>query len=241
MNKQPPEKVRFRPEGKLEVHSIFPTIQGEGPFVGTPCVFIRLAGCNLQCPGCDTEYTNYRTITTPEAILASVNAKAPKDIKLVVITGGEPFRQDLGPLLAALLADRFYVQIETNGTLPPSEYPGVTYNRIPEMRLGVTVVCSPKTGKIHPKLIPVLGALKYVLSSGQVCTNDGLPLAALDHPTGPGGLARPPKDFKGLVYVQPRDNHSQEENSRNLQAAIQSSMKYGHLLCIQAHKIIGVE
>ena len=53
-NGQPIEKVQRTFDGTLEVHSIFKTIQGEGPFCGTPAVFIRLAGCNLQCPWCDT-------------------------------------------------------------------------------------------------------------------------------------------------------------------------------------------
>ena len=55
INKQPIEKREPSYEGTLQVHSIFKTIQGEGPFCGTPCVFVRLAGCNLQCPACDTD------------------------------------------------------------------------------------------------------------------------------------------------------------------------------------------
>ena len=50
----------------LQVNSIFYTIQGEGPFAGRPAIFIRLAGCNLQCPGCDTEYTKRQTMTVDE-------------------------------------------------------------------------------------------------------------------------------------------------------------------------------
>jgi len=51
MNQQPIEKQFLHPKGDLEVHSIFLTIQGEGPFTGQRAVFVRLAGCNLQCPG----------------------------------------------------------------------------------------------------------------------------------------------------------------------------------------------
>ena len=51
-NTQEPEKIDR--DRHLDVHSIFHTIQGEGPYCGHPAVFIRLAGCNLQCPGCDT-------------------------------------------------------------------------------------------------------------------------------------------------------------------------------------------
>ena len=44
----------------LEVVDLWQTIQGEGPFAGMRAIFIRLAGCNLQCPFCDTDYTSKR-------------------------------------------------------------------------------------------------------------------------------------------------------------------------------------
>ena len=57
INSQAIEKSAHYTTRSYDVHSIFPTIQGEGPFVGQPAIFIRLAGCNLQCPACDTDYT----------------------------------------------------------------------------------------------------------------------------------------------------------------------------------------
>ena len=70
LNTQPIEKRHHKVD--LEVHSIFYTIQGEGPFCGTPAVFIRLAGCNLQCPSCDTNYTSKRRTMTAEEIVNEV-------------------------------------------------------------------------------------------------------------------------------------------------------------------------
>ena len=52
LNVQPPEKQVSRSDGFLDVVSVFKTIQGEGPFAGTPAIFVRTAGCNLFCPNC---------------------------------------------------------------------------------------------------------------------------------------------------------------------------------------------
>ena len=91
INIQPIEKYVQAENKMLDVHSIFYTIQGEGPFTGCPAVFVRLAGCNLKCPGCDTDYTSNRTPMTAEQILNKILELA-SPATLVVITGGEPFR-----------------------------------------------------------------------------------------------------------------------------------------------------
>ena len=57
VNEQKPMPKNYHDGYTLNVHSRAETIQGEGPYAGCPAAFIRLAGCNLQCPRCDTEYT----------------------------------------------------------------------------------------------------------------------------------------------------------------------------------------
>lgn len=235
INTQPIEK-RVPSDGlELDVQSIFRTIQGEGPFCGTPSVFVRLAGCNLQCPSCDTDYTQGRQLTSPKAIVALI--KQMQHDGLVVITGGEPFRQELQPLLALLVSAGYYVQIETNGTLEPTDFPFCT---LPDIRTGVYVVCSPKAGKVHPKINEVACCFKYVLSHASVREEDGLPIKALNHSAHPF-VARPPEDFHRPIYLQPMDAHSDEENALNLQAAIRSCMDYGYILQLQVHKILNME
>ena len=86
----------------LWVHSIFPTIQGEGIFAGVPAVFLRLGGCNLQCPFCDTDYTEGSEWMQGDQIVYLVRFFMPRKANLVVITGGEPMRQKLGPLIKTL-------------------------------------------------------------------------------------------------------------------------------------------
>ncbi|MFA7523067.1 MAG: 7-carboxy-7-deazaguanine synthase QueE [Halothiobacillaceae bacterium] len=234
MNQQPIEKRVRRADGQLSVHSVFYTIQGEGPFCGTPSVFIRLAGCNLQCPGCDTDYTSNRADTEPQALLDKVREYQPGG--LVVITGGEPFRQDITRLLNVLTDAGYYVQIETNGTLEPVEYP---YSTMPDIRTGVYVVCSPKAGKVHSRINDVACCFKYVIAHDSI-HDDGLPLRALEHRASPY-VARPPKNWARPIYLQPMDSKDEELNRLNLQAAIDSCMKFGYILQLQIHKIIDME
>jgi 7-carboxy-7-deazaguanine synthase len=230
-NQQPIEKPDFREDGSVTVIGIWDTIQGEGPYAGTPAVFIRLAGCNLQCPMCDTDYTEGKggpLRMYPPAIVRDVHeAAAGRPRKLVVLTGGEPFRQNVAPLIADLLTDGRRVQIETNGTLCPK---GVPFER-------VTVVCSPKAG-VNRNLAPHVTAWKYVLREGDIDPADGLPTSALGLDCRPG---RPPGGFRrGEVFVQPLDEQDEGRNRLNLEACIESCMKHGYRLTVQMHKAAGL-
>ena len=240
MNKQPTEKRQPSYHGQVDVHSIFHTIQGEGPFCGTPAVFIRLAGCNLQCPGCDTDYTSDRKLLGPYEILFEVNELMRRDRwarGLVVITGGEPFRQHIGELIHTLIDSGYYVQVESNGTMNP---PCAPWSQRTDERHGAYLVISPKTGKLNPLALEAACALKYVVEAGDVREEDGLPLTALRHSANPFP-ARPPSDWGRLVYVQPMDSKDDEKNRLNIQAAVRSCMEHGYILQLQVHKIIGVD
>lgn len=241
LNDQAIEKRVDRADGALDVHSIFYTIQGEGPFCGTPAIFVRLAGCNLQCPACDTEYTIGRKLMGPGAVVAEVNelwrAEKWRPGGLVVITGGEPFRQNLTRLLEGLRYAGYYVQIETNGTLPPSSY---NYNvDAVSDRAGVYIVCSPKSGKVHHEIWQQACCVKYVMEA-QNMLEDGLPATALMHSANPC-VARPPDWWDRPIYLQPMDAKNTAENARNVMAVRDSCMKHGYIMQLQIHKIIGVE
>lgn len=221
-NAQPKENLRRHPRPWLDIIDIFLTIQGEGPFTGHPAIFIRTAGCNLDCPGCDTNYTNGRRLVTIESLVAQ--AKELRQDCLVVITGGEPLRQStIGHVCSALLRANYKVQIETNGTF--------WWEDIQEK---VDIVCSPKTEKLHPDLR--VDAYKYVLTAGQVDEEDGLPLSVLGNGIRP---ARPPSSLIP-VYVAPADNKNEKENEENLRVAVQSVLKHGYVLSIQTQKIAGL-
>ena len=97
----------------IRVNSIFYTIQGEGFHSGARAVFIRLSGCNLACGFCDTEF-KYGEPRTCSWILSEVEMVGGS-CKFIVLTGGEPGMQNIGPLVDLLKKNDFYVTIETNG------------------------------------------------------------------------------------------------------------------------------
>ena len=100
----------------LALAEIFYSVQGEGTWTGTPAVFVRLAGCNLNCRFCDTDYGT-KAYASPERIVATVR-ELGGDCPMVVVTGGEPFAQTETPaLIDALRADGRRVHVESNGTL----------------------------------------------------------------------------------------------------------------------------
>ncbi len=124
---------------KLRVSEVYLSIQGEGPRVGSPTVFVRFAGCNLRCPGwaCDTPHAIdpalYRLdakLLTTEEIVQQVEDVAPTGSN-ICYTGGEPFLQNHDALQALVLAlsKKGYVvqEVFTNGTL---EYPEWVYEWI---------------------------------------------------------------------------------------------------------------
>lgn len=227
INIQPIERKAIGNGSALDVHSIFHTIQGEGPHTGRPAVFIRLAGCNLQCPACDTDYTSYRKIVDTNILVSEVKLLAPPTRAMVVITGGEPFRQNLSLLVRRLHDSGYEVQIETNGTLAPVEFPwGQAY-----------IVCSPKAGKVHKDLRDVIDCYKYVVAAGEIDPRDGLPLRALD------GVrpARPHEGFAGRVYVNPQDDKELIQNSANVKAALDVAMQFGYTFGLQVHKLVNME
>ena len=111
---------------QLVVNETFLSIQGESTQAGRLCFFIRLAGCNLNCTYCDTDYardTDSGTAMTVEHIVSQ--AKLSK-VRLVEITGGEPLIHAYTPILCqALLDEGLEVMVETNGSLPLSLLPSV--------------------------------------------------------------------------------------------------------------------
>jgi len=96
----------------MQIIEIYRSIQGESSFAGIPCIFVRLAACNLRCVWCDSEYTftggEHFTI---DSIMAQVNAFG---CKLVEVTGGEPLAQkEAFTLIERLCNDGFEVLVET--------------------------------------------------------------------------------------------------------------------------------
>src|SRR5215469_10538846 len=100
----------------LQLAEIFYSIQGEGTWTGTPAVFVRLAGCNLACDFCDTDYSTKAYATVADIVNRVRDAGG--DCPTVILTGGEPFAQAETPaLIDALRGDGRRVHVESNGTV----------------------------------------------------------------------------------------------------------------------------
>jgi 7-carboxy-7-deazaguanine synthase len=135
----------------LQVNEIFHSIQGESTHAGRPCVFVRLAGCNLRCEWCDTAYAFHEG--TPMTVEEVVRRVAAFGCPLVELTGGEPLLQpDAIPLLRALLATGVEVLLETSGSLP--------IDGVPEGVARIVDVKCPGSGESAKNLWENLDALR---------------------------------------------------------------------------------
>jgi 7-carboxy-7-deazaguanine synthase len=101
-------------EKTLTINEIYHSIQGESTWAGCPCVFVRLAFCDLRCSYCDTEYAFYEG--KKQALTEIIGAVAAFNCSLVEITGGEPLLQkNVLPLMTALADAGYTVLLETSG------------------------------------------------------------------------------------------------------------------------------
>ncbi len=147
----------------MQITEIYKSIQGESTHAGLPCVFVRLAGCNLRCSWCDSEYTfagGHRM--TIEEVVEQVEQLSRNG--LVEITGGEPMLQDreVVPLMHRLLDDGYIVLLETSGERP--------LVRVPKGVVKIVDVKCPNSGEPDSFDMQNLDALdsadevKFVLS-----------------------------------------------------------------------------
>ncbi len=133
----------------LQVTEIFYTLQGEGTWAGTPAVFIRLAGCNLACAFCDTDYAlrSMESIVDIVARVEELGGACP----MVVLTGGEPLAQSATPALVdALRAAGRRVHIESNGTI------------FVELPRDVWLCVSPKE-RVDPRMARRANEVKFIV------------------------------------------------------------------------------
>lgn len=217
----------------LPVNEIFETLQGEATFTGTPAVFLRLQGCPVGCPWCDTKHT-WGLDPADEIGVAGLLSKPPAaspsfarmtvpdigaaldrhDARHVVITGGEPCVHDLSRLTAALCASGRTVQLETSGTHP--------VRVVPE----TWVTVSPKVDM--PGGLPVL--------QGAVRRADELkwPVGKMDDVE---ALHRFLEKFAytGPVWLQPLSR-----SAKATALCVQQATVNGWRVSVQVHALIGV-
>ena len=138
--------------------------------------------------------------------------------QLVVITGGEPLRQNIIPLCEGLIEEGFLVQIETNGTLWRGDLPAA-----------VEVICSPKAGlngygALRGDIIPYLRALKYIISKTR---------EPYTH------VPSIPQTVE--TWLQPMDEGDATKNQQNLEYVTALAEQHGYKVSIQTHKVFSLD
>lgn len=197
---------------KMRVNETFLSLQGEGYFTGTPAFFLRLSGCNLQCPFCDTQHQSFTEMSVEE-IVQEASSHKPRHI---VITGGEPALQLTKSLVDKLHEAGFFIQVETNGTLPLPE--GIDW-----------VTASPKSSPVREDL--KIDELK-VLYKGIGDEPEHL-LKSLPKRGSRRGL---------FLYLQPLDTGNEERNRIILRDAIAYVLEHPQWrLSLQTHKLLGIK
>jgi 7-carboxy-7-deazaguanine synthase len=219
------------------VNEIFESIQGEGRFTGVPSVFLRLQGCPVGCPWCDTQHTwsvaSEDIITVTQ--LREKNAEAPThanmsvagfldeykkrgyQAKHIVITGGEPAMHDLLPLTTELLAQGWSVQIETSGTFALMCHKDVFVTVSPKINM-------PGKFPILPHVMARANEIKHAIAMQKHV--DELQALLLDCPV----------SGDTLIYLQPIS-----QQARATELAVATCIKQNWRLSLQTHKFIGIE
>ena len=220
-------------ESRYAVNDCYTCIQGEGVQTGVAMVLLRLHGCAVGCPWCDTKETwafGAEVTTVQEALGATPNyfwasAESIADYiqlnhagpRWILLTGGEPADYDLRPLVQALQAHGYRVALETSGTA------------LGHIDAGWDWVCvSPKIGMPGGKeiLLPALNCadeIKFVVGKSQ----DIDQLDAL--------LAQCQFEKPIQLCLQPI---SMSEKATKL--CMETVLKRGWRLSIQTHKLLGV-
>jgi organic radical activating enzyme len=111
-----PKSTRVVPV-RFPVNELFESVQGEGANSGLSVVFLRLGGCNLACPWCDTDSSIVEMLDA-ETILNRLSAFL---VRRLVLTGGEPLiHPSLDILLTHLKQAGYWIALETNGLIDPA-------------------------------------------------------------------------------------------------------------------------
>lgn len=250
LGNNPTRAQSLDPAGAMRVQEVFPTLQGEGPYAGQSAVFVRLAGCNLRCWFCDTDFeSNYSAAPLPaSALWARVQeefAKEAPESALVVLTGGEPFLQNFLPFVALCENAGIEVQVETAGTCWIAEAQRFIYNGT------LRLVCSPKTPYVHREIERWCHDYKYIVSARMpIDFRRGVPMyytqpsqfkrsAAPPDPKSAAPLFWP-ADPAATIWLQPCDEQDPALNAANRDLCVRLAMRSGHRVSVQLHKVLGL-
>lgn len=268
----PIRKVDATDTGEVtHVQEIFYTIQGEGPSSGTPAAFVRLNGCSLKCSFCDTDFeSDWKKMTAGE-IVAAIEEAMPdhftmnKDyLPLVVITGGEPLRQNISKLVDHLIASGYRVEIETSGS---SFHPG-NFSLLNCFQTGrLSMVCSPKTDTVNAAVRNMVegqstGYYKILTRVADGFLRNGSPCYTTQKDGRMVLISAQVMVIPSKVFVQPITEYRETflsrfdrwfghespatyaidnaATKRNEEYAAAVAMRYGFRLSLQVHKLLNL-
>jgi len=220
---------------RYPVNEIFFSMQGEGAFTGTPAAFVRMQGCPVGCPWCDTKHTWERKDMKRVAV-STILLKTevpteewtwftPEDIARtlsnwrchhVVITGGEPCAHDLEPLTALLERAGYRAQIETSGTFEIKASRGAYVTVSPKIDM-------PGGRKVLQSALERADEIKYPV--GRDRDVERLTSLILPH-------TKVPSD---RVFLQPLSM-----STKATELCINSARAKGWRVSVQTHKVAGV-
>lgn len=212
------------------------TIQGEGPYMGQPAVFVRMHGCNLRCWFCDTKFDGEEDAWVDQKHLfaLTLDLLLTHKCKLVVITGGEPVRWNLAEYIGDLTLFGVTVQVETAGTVWR------------EWLLKTKIVVSPKTRIINEHIHRNAIAYKYIVGSDTtVEAETGIPFDSTQVKDGVHRSLDGPRDDHAKIYYSPRwdydaaGNPDEWANLKNRERAGALALLYGYRVSLQMHKYLG--
>ena len=225
------------------VNEIFYTLQGEGCHSGIPAVFVRFSGCNLRCPWCDTEFSDYTEMTAEEIVAEALSLyDIPNERRrMVVLTGGEPSLQVDDALVEALHAAGFYICIETNGTRPlPAGIDWITCS--PKMvyqsegRSVSETVCQ-RSGLLEKRSSL---ALKRVNEVKVVFTGEYDPAVWRQYLEADHWLLQPLR-YNGEWLLQSGIDEWEDDRNDNLDETVRYILSHPFWrLSVQLHKIVGL-
>ncbi|TDF38454.1 7-carboxy-7-deazaguanine synthase QueE [Alteromonadaceae bacterium M269] len=220
-----------------KINEMFETIQGEGFHTGVPSIFVRLQGCPVGCPWCDTKHTWEVNLDAEQNAVEVLNKTQESEkwfsatsvdildlfqeqgyvAKHVVITGGEPCMYDLTSLTSELIEQGYSVQIETSGTfeVKAHEQTWVTLSGKVDM---------PGKYDVLQQVIDRANEFKHPIARE-------MHIEQLEEI-----LSQRGNQQKALIYLQPI---SQQKRATEL--AVETCIKKNWRLSLQTHKFIGIE
>jgi 7-carboxy-7-deazaguanine synthase len=233
------------PDETLSVNELFSTIQGEGPDIGKPCLFLRLHGCGVHCPGCDTYYTwdgsEKGSRMTIEQIQLNLNLRRVQKKVGLVLSGGEPLLYYKSEGLQKILRDHWpWAGLETSGYIGSGA--ADTHNLRDFLSHFKTVCLSPKiTPCLHgrqtdvelEKLIPTfIGYARYTNLVFKFVVKDQADIDAV--------LSCAQRhEFLGIfpTYLMPYGN-DRDEILKSIEWLIPHAAKHGMIVTPRLHALL---